>query len=251
MHVQLCASRIKVWRWSAIQHCYTVLINISARSASLASLLAATWCTLRQVAPMHEKIYFIFNFISIAHFYEALKPRGNLVTEKVVINHSLENWQRSLHCLRLQKLSNSFCPSLPTELTNPHHANCIFSKYFPKNESFVFRFKGSAYGADVYVFPKFCAKEILSPNTVYAQLLAFTTVTSSFLRHMSSFCNPQLGRSISRGKCWAAIRLSLHPESCDHAIHLEVYGLDSEGKHGQPSVLLRHTSRRRCHTPFV
>ena len=41
---------------------------------------------------------------------------------------------------------------------------------------------------------------------------------------------PPLGRTRSRGRCWAAIRLSRQPEPPDYALHKEVDGLNSEGQ---------------------
>jgi len=52
---------------------------------------------------------------------------------------------------------------------------------------------------------------------------------------------PLLGRTWSRGRCWAAIRLSHRPEPSGHAVHGEVDGLDIGGQHGRRFVLLRHT----------
>ena len=53
---------------------------------------------------------------------------------------------------------------------------------------------------------------------------------------------PMLGRTRSRGRCWAAIWLSHRPEPSGRAVH-EVDGLDIEGQHGRRFVLLRHTRR--------
>jgi len=57
-------------------------------------------------------------------------------------------------------------------------------------------------------------------------------------RRLSQY--PLLGRTGSRGRCWAAIRLSHHPKSSDRAVHGDVDGLDIEGRHGRRFVLLRH-----------
>ena len=54
---------------------------------------------------------------------------------------------------------------------------------------------------------------------------------------------PFLDRTRSRGRCWAAIQLSHHPEPSGHAVHGEVDGLDVGGQHGRLFVLLRHTHR--------
>ena len=59
----------------------------------------------------------------------------------------------------------------------------------------------------------------------------------------ASYFNPLLGRTRSRNRCWAAIRLSHRPELSDRAVHEEVDGLDIEGRHGRRFVLLRHTHR--------
>ena len=62
------------------------------------------------------------------------------------------------------------------------------------------------------------------------------------LHHLSEFY-PLLGRSRSRGKCWAAIPLSHRPEPSGHAVHGEVDGLDIGRQHGRRFVLLRHSHR--------
>ena len=51
-----------------------------------------------------------------------------------------------------------------------------------------------------------------------------------------------LGRNRSWG-CWAANRLSHHPEPSGHAIHEEVDSLDIGRQHGQQFDLLRHTPK--------
>jgi len=63
----------------------------------------------------------------------------------------------------------------------------------------------------------------------------------TFLFLLSYFSNNCLTKS--RGRCWAAIRLSHRPELSDRAVHEEVDGLDIGGKHGRRFVLLRHTYR--------
>jgi len=63
----------------------------------------------------------------------------------------------------------------------------------------------------------------------------------------SSYSLP--GRSGSRGRCWAAIRLAHYPEPSNHAFHVEVVGLVSEGQHGQRRVRLRRTHKsQKGHT---
>ena len=52
-----------------------------------------------------------------------------------------------------------------------------------------------------------------------------------------------LGRTRSRGRCWAAIRLCRHPETSGHVLHMEFDGLEDGGQHGQRSVPLCHTHR--------
>jgi len=54
---------------------------------------------------------------------------------------------------------------------------------------------------------------------------------------------PLLGCTRSRGRYWAAIRLSHRPEPSGHAVDGEVDGLDIGGQHGRRFVLLRHTHR--------
>jgi len=68
---------------------------------------------------------------------------------------------------------------------------------------------------------------------------------------LSQLFKPLLGRSRSRGRCGAVIRLSHRPEPSGHVVHGEVDGLDIGGQHGRRFVLLRHTGRRGGHTPFV
>ena len=61
-----------------------------------------------------------------------------------------------------------------------------------------------------------------------------------------------LHRRLSRGRCWAAIRLSHRPKPSGRAVHEEIDGLDIGEQHGRRFVLLRQlTSRRAGHTPFV
>jgi len=55
--------------------------------------------------------------------------------------------------------------------------------------------------------------------------------------------NHCLAGTRSRGRCWAAIRLSHRPESSGRAVHEEVDGLDIRWQHGRRFVLLRHTHR--------
>jgi len=47
---------------------------------------------------------------------------------------------------------------------------------------------------------------------------------------------PLLGRARYRGRCWAAIRLSHHPEPSGRAVHREVNGLDIGGERGRRLV---------------
>ena len=63
---------------------------------------------------------------------------------------------------------------------------------------------------------------------------------------------PLLGRTRSRGRCWAAIRLSHGPELSGHAVHGEVDGLDIGGQHGRRLFFCATlTGHRGGHTPFV
>jgi len=66
-----------------------------------------------------------------------------------------------------------------------------------------------------------------------------------FMLHplLSKLFKPLLGRTRSRGRCWAAIRLSHRPEPSGHAVHTDVDGLDIGGQHGRRFVLLCHTHR--------
>ena len=66
---------------------------------------------------------------------------------------------------------------------------------------------------------------------------------SGLLLLLSELLKPLLGRTRSRGRCWAAIQLSHRPEPSGHAVHGEVDGLDIGGQHGRRLILLRHTHR--------
>jgi len=56
----------------------------------------------------------------------------------------------------------------------------------------------------------------------------------------ASFYCPLLGRTRSRGRCWAAIRFFYRPEP---SVHGEVEELDIRGQHGRRFVLLHHIYR--------
>ena len=60
---------------------------------------------------------------------------------------------------------------------------------------------------------------------------------------LSQLLKSLLGRTRSRDRCWAAIRLSHRPKPLGHAVHGEVDGADIGGQHGRRFVLLRHTHR--------
>jgi len=69
-------------------------------------------------------------------------------------------------------------------------------------------------------------------------------VKENLLLHLlSGFFKPLLGLTRSRGRYWAAIRLSHRPEPSGPVVHDEVDGLDIGGQHCRPFVLLRHTHR--------
>jgi len=71
-------------------------------------------------------------------------------------------------------------------------------------------------------------------------------------RRMSQFCNPLLGRTKSRGRYWAAIRLSHLSEPSGHAVHEEVDGLDIWGQHDRGWFFCSTLAGRRGgHTSFV
>jgi len=70
---------------------------------------------------------------------------------------------------------------------------------------------------------------------MYGQLLLF--------RRLSPVLQSTACRTRSRGRCWAAIRLSHCLEPSGRAVHEEVNGLDIGGQHGRRFVLLRHTHR--------
>jgi len=57
---------------------------------------------------------------------------------------------------------------------------------------------------------------------------------------VSSF-NPLLGRTWSRGRCWAVIRLSHCPAQSRHVLHGKVDGLDNEEQHGQSRFSAPHS----------
>ena len=69
---------------------------------------------------------------------------------------------------------------------------------------------------------------------------------------LSELFIPLLGRTRSRSRCWAAIRLSRRSEPSGLAVHGKVDGLDIGGQHGRRFVLLRHTHRpqRRSYSMF-
>jgi len=69
-------------------------------------------------------------------------------------------------------------------------------------------------------------------------------MTSNYF-NLNELFKPLLGSTTSRGRCWAAIRLSHHPEPSGCAVHEEGDGLDSEGQYSRWFVLLRHTHRRQ------
>ena len=72
----------------------------------------------------------------------------------------------------------------------------------------------------------------------------FSVITCRLLPLLlSELLKPLLGRTRSRGRCWAAIPLSRYPKPSGHEFHGEVDGLDIEGQHGRRFVLLCHTHR--------
>ena len=79
------------------------------------------------------------------------------------------------------------------------------------------------------------------PNSCWLCLSINTC--SVLLLLLSQFFWPLLGRTKSRDRCWAAIRLSHRPELSGRAVHEEVDGLDIGGQHGRRLILLRHTHR--------
>ena len=62
---------------------------------------------------------------------------------------------------------------------------------------------------------------------------------------MNQLLKPLLGRTQSRGRFWAAFRLSHRPEPLSHAVHGEVEGLDIRGQHGRLFVSSALTGRKR------
>ena len=86
----------------------------------------------------------------------------------------------------------------------------------------------------------------LKDEVLYIGQWQCLAVVFFFIIWASSY--PLLGRTRSRGKWWAAIRLSRHPEPSGHALQGGVNGLDSEGKYGQRSALLCHTHKSCCNT---
>jgi len=83
--------------------------------------------------------------------------------------------------------------------------------------------------------PKFWSIHLILVMTVYLPVWHF------FFRLSEFFFYPLLGRTRSRGRCWAAIQLSHRPEPSGHAVHGKVDGLDIGGQHGRRFVLLCHT----------
>jgi len=71
-----------------------------------------------------------------------------------------------------------------------------------------------------------------------------------FIFWAGRYC-PLLGRNKSRGRCWAAIRLSQRLEPPGHAVHEEFDGLDIGGQHGRRFDLLATlTGRIGGHNPI-
>jgi len=73
--------------------------------------------------------------------------------------------------------------------------------------------------------------------------MTFCNFVKFLLLLLSKLFKPLLGRTRSRGRCWAAIQLSHRPEPSGHAVHGEVDGLDIGRQHGQRFVLLHHTHK--------
>ena len=132
-------------------------------------------------------------------------------------------------------------------------------------------FRLCSYSYQVHHFDKICRMEhifastVQQFNTVIPETLWRTTeafakchlphcfVALVLLHLFSEFCKTMLGRSRSRGRCWAAIRLSHRPEPSGGAIHGEVDGLDIGEQHGRRFVLLPYTHRllSRTHRRFL
>jgi len=83
-------------------------------------------------------------------------------------------------------------------------------------------------------------ESFVSSLTSRLLLTVMLTLSERILLLLSQFFKPLLGRTRSRGRCWAAIRL---PAPSGRAVHEEVDGLDIGGQHGRRFVLLRHTRR--------
>jgi len=89
---------------------------------------------------------------------------------------------------------------------------------------------------------KFCEGGFDTPGHVPAENT--DDEQTFFLLHLlSQFFNPLLGRTRSRARCCATIRLSHRPESPGRAVHGKVDGLDIGRQRGRRFVLLRHTHR--------
>ena len=97
-------------------------------------------------------------------------------------------------------------------------------------------------------------KLMVTARFVYLQYFskAGCMLLSLFFFWASCYC-PLQGRTRSRGRCWASIRLSHRPEASGRAVHVEVDGFDIGGQNGRRFVPLRHIHRpqKRPYPIFV
>ena len=95
--------------------------------------------------------------------------------------------------------------------------------------------------------PKFMKQFTIRIQSKFDKIRHSPDPVQSKSRPMLISFKPLLGRTRSRGRCWAAIRLSHRSEPSDHVVHGEVDGLDIGGQHGRWFVLLRyiHRAQRR------
>jgi len=98
-----------------------------------------------------------------------------------------------------------------------------------------------AYGrlmcANLFLFSAFVGLICEQPSMfAFSEHIASNFFLYCFFFIVSASSCPPLGRTRSRGKCWAAVRLSRHLEPSGHALLGEIDGLNNEGQYGQRSV---------------
>jgi len=72
-----------------------------------------------------------------------------------------------------------------------------------------------------------CVRTFRKCSLVFAVLIVAKATAWAMYLLLSQFFKPLLGRTRSRGKCWAAIRLFHRPEPSGRAVHEEFDGLEN------------------------